>query len=126
MIKDDILILTAVGCSAFIIARFVFKLRLIGELRAFLRSRESQIDENAKKDNDNNKITILTHNVWAHILSAPLRLQRLRLLIGYLRKSPHIDVVCLQELFILKIGPFVRCMYCRVPQEISQNWWSFR
>jgi endonuclease/exonuclease/phosphatase family metal-dependent hydrolase len=52
-------------------------------------------------------IRVLTHNVWAHyFVAAPERSKRMKLLIDYVAADP-IDVVCVQELFVLSVGPFV-------------------
>eukprot|EP01091_Cochliopodium_minus_P003185 TRINITY_DN13022_c0_g1_i1.p1 TRINITY_DN13022_c0_g1~~TRINITY_DN13022_c0_g1_i1.p1 ORF type:complete len:333 (-),score=82.95 TRINITY_DN13022_c0_g1_i1:22-1020(-) len=61
------------------------------------------------KEKNINKLNILTQNIWAHYLVlAPERKLRLKQFIEHLSmNSEKYDVVCLQELFILKIGPLV-------------------
>ena len=55
-------------------------------------------------------VRVLTHNVWAHyFVAAPLRSVRMRLLVELLRQDTAIDVLSVQELFVLSLGPFVFC-----------------
>lgn len=54
-------------------------------------------------------MTVLSHNVWCHyIVPAPGRMRRLRGLARYIKQaSTPFDVVMLQELFVMRIGPWV-------------------
>lgn len=57
------------------------------------------------------RLRILSHNVWGHYFVGGLRLsQRLDALAKHIESS-RVDVVCVQELFLLQAGPFVHAEY---------------
>lgn len=83
--------------------------RLTSEVRrefAARAARAQSIGAPKKKE----ALRVLTHNIWAHyFVAAPQRGARMRLLVELLRHDDAIDVLSVQELFVLSVGPFVFC-----------------
>lgn len=69
------------------------------------RGASVQVDEHGGAEGGMRPLRVLSHNVWAHYLvNAPARSRRLRGLVRHIVRGRY-DVVCLQELFVLKLGP---------------------
>mmetsp|Transcript_7972 Transcript_7972/g.18476 ORF Transcript_7972/g.18476 Transcript_7972/m.18476 type:complete len:349 (+) Transcript_7972:123-1169(+) len=98
--------ITAIG-----IIGYVMNLRYVGFLpgaRIPLSLPPPPKDAAAEADNGKMTVTMLSHNVWCHYLQqwyAPSSSKRLSGLLSAIDKGDY-DVVCVQELFLFRLGPF--------------------
>lgn len=76
------------------------------------------------------QLSVLTQNLWLHyFVPAPFRSVRVRAFLAHLQQQqPPIDVVVIQEAFLLRLGPIVLYDYVLELVEgmdaLGYHWWS--
>jgi hypothetical protein len=60
-------------------------------------------------------LRVLSQNVWCHYFAAsPAKNKRIQILLNYLsQEKNNYDVLLLQEIFILRQGPFIHFEYLK-------------
>lgn len=111
------------------LAALLLLLRLGLQYRALQRLRSRLSPSSPSPSPAQTQLSVLTQNLWLHyFVPAPFRSVRVRAFLAHLQQQPPIDVVVIQEAFLLRLGPIVLYEYVSELVDgmdaLGYHWWS--